>query len=169
MTPRIGTVIGILSALAVLTLLASAHPEAGARSAGPVPGRPSGSGDWPQWRGPDRTGVARETGLLKSWPPDGPRLVWKAQGLGGGHSTPSFSHGRIFGMSWRGQDEVVWALAAVSGRPLWTTRIAPANFSIGSQAHAGSNSTPTVDGNRSYSLGESGDLVCLQVADGKLL
>ena len=156
MTPRIGMAFGILSFLACLALLAAAA-------------EPSGSGEWPQWRGPDRTGVAHETGLLKRWPPEGPRLVWKAQGLGGGHSTPSFSHGRIFGMSYRGQDEFVWALAAAGGKPLWATRIAPANFSIGQQAHAGSNSTPTVDRDRLYALGESGDLVCLQVADGKLV
>src|SRR5213592_2453247 len=119
MTPRIGTVIGILSALAVLTLLASAHPEAGARSAGPVPGRPSGSGDWPQWRGPDRTGVSRETGLLKSWPPEGPRLLWKAEGLGTGHSSLSITGGRIFGMSYRGNDEYVWARDGNGGKELW--------------------------------------------------
>jgi outer membrane protein assembly factor BamB len=143
-------------ALTRLTLLAAPTPAAV-------------SGEWPQWRGPDRTGVSHETGLLKSWPPDGPRLVWKAQALGGGHSTPSISHGRIFGMSWRGQEEVVWALEAAGGKELWATRIAPANFSIGRQAQAGANSTPTVDGDRLYALGESGDLVCLQVADGKLL
>jgi outer membrane protein assembly factor BamB len=156
MSPRIGTAFRILPALACLTLLAAAAQQ-------------SGSGNWPQWRGPDRTGVARETGLLKSWPADGPRLVWKAQGLGGGHSTPSIAGGRIFGLSYRGQDEVVWALDAASGKEQWHTRIAPANFSIGSQAQAGSNSTPTVDGDRLYALGESGDLACLQVADGKLL
>jgi outer membrane protein assembly factor BamB len=152
----IGTALGALPALASLALLSSAAP-------------PDGSGDWPQWRGPDRTGVARETGLLKSWPPDGPRLVWKARGLGGGHSTPSIAGGRIFGMSYRGEEEVVWALDAASGKELWSTRIARANFSIGQQAHAGSNSTPTVDGDRLYGLGISGDLVCLQVSDGKLL
>jgi outer membrane protein assembly factor BamB len=130
---------------------------------------PRGGGDWPQWRGPDRTGVSRETGLLKSWPAEGPRLLWKAQGLGGGHSTPSIARGRIFGMSYRGDDEYVWALEATAGKPVWSTRIASANYSIGPQAHAGSASTPTVDGDRLYTLGESGDLVCLQVADGKLL
>jgi outer membrane protein assembly factor BamB len=159
MTRKIGMVVGILPALAGLALLAAAHPEGT---------RPPGSGEWPQWRGPDRTGVARETGLLKSWPAEGPHLMWKAQGLGGGNSTPSIARGRIFGMSYRGQNEVVWALEAEGGKSLWTTRIAPANFSIG-QAHSGSASTPTVDGDRLYALGESGDLVCLQVADGKLL
>jgi outer membrane protein assembly factor BamB len=126
------------------------------------------STDWPQWRGPDRTGVSRDTGLLKSWPPEGPRRVWKAQGLGGGHSTPSIAGGRIFGMSYRGENEVVWALDAASGKELWATRIGGTSSSIGRQAQSGSNSTPTVAGDRLYALGISGDLVCLQVADGKL-
>ena len=49
----------------------------------------SGSGDWPAWRGPDRTGLSTETGLLKEWPKGGPTLVWKVKGLGDGYSTPS--------------------------------------------------------------------------------
>jgi len=155
MSRWIGTAFAILTVLAGLTQLACAAPS-------------SAGGDWPQWRGPDRTGVARETGLLKSWPPNGPQLVWKAQGLGGGHSTPSIAGGRIFGMSYRGEEEVVWALDAAGGKELWVTPIARANFSIGQQAQSGSNSTPTVDGDRLYALGISGDLVCLQVSDGKL-
>ena len=54
--------------------------------------------DWPQWRGPDRNARSKETGLLKSWPKGGPRLVWKARGLGLGYSTPSVAGGRIFAM-----------------------------------------------------------------------
>ena len=50
--------------------------------------------DWPQWRGPLRDGVTKETGLLKEWPKDGPKLVWRVAELGGGFSTPAvvFSH-----------------------------------------------------------------------------
>jgi outer membrane protein assembly factor BamB len=125
--------------------------------------------DWPQWRGPDRTGVSRETGLLKRWPAEGPRLLWKAGGLGGGPSTPTLARGRIFGMSYRGDDEFVWAIDAAAGKPIWSTRIAAANYETGRQAHAGSASSPAIDGDRLYTLGESGDLVCLQVADGKLV
>src|SRR5690348_13025305 len=54
--------------------------------------------DWPQWRGPDRTGVSRETGLLKAWPAGGPKLAWKATNLGEGYSAPSVANGRIYGM-----------------------------------------------------------------------
>src|SRR4051794_8407517 len=57
---------------------------------------PAKPGDWPGWRGADRTGVSPETGLLKTWPKDGPKLLWKATGLGDGYSTPSVAGDRIF-------------------------------------------------------------------------
>ena len=57
------------------------------------PARPN---DWPGWRGADRTGVSTETGLLKEWPEGGPKLLWKATGLGEGFSTPSVAAGRIY-------------------------------------------------------------------------
>src|SRR5437870_4751217 len=60
--------------------------------------------DWPQFRGPDRTGVSKETGLLKSWPAGGPKLAWKAANLGEGHATPSIANGRVYGMGRRGND-----------------------------------------------------------------
>ena len=65
--------------------------------------------DWPQWQGPDRNGVSKEKGLLQQWPSDGPPLAWRVGKLGGGFSTPSVARGHIFGMSYRGDDEVVWA------------------------------------------------------------
>ena len=45
--------------------------------------------DWPQWQGPDRNAVSKETGLLQEWPKDGPPLAWKAEGLGGGDGRAS--------------------------------------------------------------------------------
>jgi outer membrane protein assembly factor BamB len=130
---------------------------------------PARSGDWPQWRGPDRTGVSKETGLLKRWPPEGPKLLWKATGLGEGHSTPSVAAGRIYGMGLRGADEVVWALDEATGKMLWSTRVAAGGTLGGSQGGFGPRSTPTIDGDRAYVLGVHGDLACLQVSDGKLL
>ena len=127
------------------------------------------NGNWPQWRGPDRTGLSTEKGLLKSWPAEGPKLLWRANGLGGGNSTPSIAGGKIFGTSWQGEDEVVWAVSEADGKPLWKTKIAAANRSIGRQAQDGAAGTPTVEGNRVYAIGESGDLVCLDVATGNLV
>jgi outer membrane protein assembly factor BamB len=120
--------------------------------------------DWPQWQGPDRTGVSKETGLLKEWPKDGPKLAWKVKGLGGGYSTPSVAAGRIFGMSYRGGEEGVWALDEVTGKELWWARIAGAKKIDKGE---GSRGTPTVDGDRVYALGTAGDLACLNVKDGK--
>jgi outer membrane protein assembly factor BamB len=121
--------------------------------------------DWPQWQGRDRNAVSHETGLLNHWPSEGPPLVWKVQQLGGGYSAPTISGGRIFGMSFRGDDEVVWALDEADGRELWVTRIAPANRSIG--YGEGPRCSPTVDGTRLYALGVSGDWVSLDASTGK--
>ena len=63
---------------------------------------PALAADWPQWRGPKRDDISKETGLLKEWPKDGPPLAWEVKGLGGGYSAPSVAAGRIFGMSNRG-------------------------------------------------------------------
>lgn len=125
--------------------------------------------DWPQWQGPDRNAASKETGLLKEWPKDGPPLVWKMKGLGGGDSTPSIAAGRIYGMSHRGEDEIVWALSEKDGKELWAARIGPAYTTSWHQSKEGPSATPTVDGDRLYVMGLAGNLVCLQAGDGKVL
>lgn len=128
-----------------------------------------GNFDWPQWQGPDRNAISQERGLLQEWSKDGPPLAWKATALGGGDSTPSIAAGRIFGMSNRGQDEVVWALSETNGQPLWVARLGPAFSQEWTQAKEGPGCTPTVDGERLYVIGMAGDLSCVQVSDGKIL
>ncbi len=54
------------------------------------------AGDWPQWRGANRDGISKETGLLKQWAPEGPPLVWKATGAGFGYSSFAIANGRLF-------------------------------------------------------------------------
>src|SRR6476659_9106689 len=85
-----------------------------------------GQFDWPQWQGPDRNAVSKETGFLKEWPKDGPPLAWKINGLGGGYGGPSIAGGRIYGMSNRGTDEFVWALSETDGKEIWATRLGAA-------------------------------------------
>src|SRR5436190_4642912 len=129
----------------------------------------SGQFDWPQWQGPDRTAHSKETGLVKEWPKGGPPLAWKAKGLGGGDSTPSVAAGRIYGMSHRGADEIVWALSEKDGKEIWAVRIAPAHSTSWPQSKEGPSATPAVDGDRLYVMGLAGNVVCLQVADGKVV
>jgi outer membrane protein assembly factor BamB len=125
--------------------------------------------DWPQWQGPDRNAVSKETGLLKEWPKGGPPLAWKVKGLGGGDGAPSVAAGRIFGMGNRDGDEAVWALSETDGKTVWTQRLGPAVRQKMPQGREGPGCTPTVDGDRLYVLGMGGDLACLRVADGKIL
>jgi outer membrane protein assembly factor BamB len=125
--------------------------------------------DWPQWQGPDRNAISRESGLLKEWGKEGPPLAWRIQGLGGGDSAPSIAAGRIFGMSNRAEDEVVWALSETDGKGLWVTRPGPAFFQQAPQGKEGPGCTPTVDGERVYVLGLGGVLACLRAGDGHII
>ena len=125
--------------------------------------------DWPQWQGSDRDAVSKEHGLLQVWPKGGPPLAWEVKELGGGYSAPSIAAGRIFGMSYRGGDEVVWALSEKDGRQLWVSRLGPVSSQRQPLGKEGPGCTPTVDGDHLYVIGNGGNLACLQAADGKIV
>jgi outer membrane protein assembly factor BamB len=146
----------LLLALPLLPAFAATAPT----SSGPKPF------DWPQWRGPNRDDVCKETGLLQTWPADGPPVVWKRKDLGGGYTTPSVAAGRVIGMSYRGNDEVVWALDEATGAPLWATALGPKPDAY---TNDGPRSTPTVDGDRLYAVGVGGTLACLESATGRVV
>src|SRR5215207_2363071 len=61
--------------------------------------------DWPQWRGPQRDGISRETGLLKEWPPEGPKLLWQVTDMGQGYSTPAVVGSRLYLLTNQGIDD----------------------------------------------------------------
>ncbi|HEY7329898.1 MAG TPA: PQQ-binding-like beta-propeller repeat protein [Gemmataceae bacterium] len=125
-------------------------------------------GDWPGWMGPDRTGVSQETGLLKQWPKEGPKLLWKVADVGEGYSTPSVAGGKLFLMSNRGNnDEFAIALSVKDGSKIWERHIGKVGPNRGPQ-YPGSRSTPTVDGDAVYVLGSDGDLACLDAAKGEV-
>lgn len=125
--------------------------------------------DWPQWRGPNRDGKSADTGLLKQWPENGPPLAWRIDNLGGGEAGPAIAAGRIFIMSNRDEEEVVWALSEKDGSEIWVTPLGPAFPQRASQAREGPGCTPTVDGERLYVEGLGGNVACLRVNDGKIL
>lgn len=125
--------------------------------------------DWPQWRGPQRNGISQETGLLREWPKDGPKLLWQVKDIGSGYSTPSVVGDRIYLLSNKGlDDEYVQALSVRDGRPVWSTHIGKVGNPNQMPAYPAARSTPTVDGALLYALSSDGDLVCLETATGKL-
>ena len=119
--------------------------------------------DWPQWRGLDRTGLSKETGLLKQWPTSGPAVAWTASGLGEGYGSVAVSGDRVFVQGARDRASVVSSLNRADGKVVWTKVIGGRRDN---DRGNGPRSTPTVDGDRVYVLTENGDLVCLRVADG---
>jgi outer membrane protein assembly factor BamB len=120
--------------------------------------------DWPQWRGTNRDGVSPETGLLQSWPKEGPPLVWTATGLGTGYSSISIANGRIFTMGDVNRRQMMLAFSEADGTPLWSTPVSTPSYD---DQHVGTRTTPTIDGDFVYALGTDGDLVCLEAATGK--
>jgi outer membrane protein assembly factor BamB len=125
--------------------------------------------DWPQWRGPDRSGVSKESGLLKQWPSGGPKLVWQVDDLGDGYSTPVVVGTRIYFLSNTGMDnEFVQARSTVDGKVIWTTRIGNVGNPNQNPPYPKARSTPTIDGNNLYAFGSDGDIACLETKTGKI-
>jgi len=122
--------------------------------------------DWQQWRGPDRDGISKETGLLQEWPEGGPSLAWKATGLGEGFASVAVADGRVItqGQSRGGQSVI--AFDEATGEELW--RVANGDAYLDRRG-GGPRGTPTVDGETIYVLGSSGGLIALKAAGGKKL
>lgn len=122
--------------------------------------------DWPQWRGPDRTGVSKETGLLQSWPAGGPKRLWLYEKGGNSYSGPAIVRGKLFTMGTRDGSEVLLSLDANTGKELWVTSL---DGLLKNDWGDGSRGTPTVDGDFVYAMSGPGLLVCANVSDGKIL
>ena len=123
------------------------------------------AGDWPQWRGPERTGVSKETGLLKSWPKEGPKLLWTYKNLGIGFSGPAIVGDRLYTMGARNEVTYVIALDVNKGSEIWSHKVGP--IFTQDDYGDGPRSTPTIDGEYLYALDGNGELVCLETAKGK--
>ena len=124
--------------------------------------------DWPQWQGPDRTRLSKETRLLKEWPAGGPPLVWTASGLGTGYGSMAVAGNRVYLQGARGSNSFVIALNRADGKEVWSKSLGPVETRMRSERGTGPRGTPTVDGDRLYVLTENGDLACLKT-DGSIL
>lgn len=125
-------------------------------------------GYWPQYRGPDRSNASRESNLLSHWPPEGPPLVWKAQGIGEGMASVAVADGRIFTLGSQPDSEFAVALDEKDGARIWSTYLGPGLRQMPLMRWLNQR-TPTVDRDRVYFVTLQGELHCLRAADGKRL
>jgi len=138
--------------------------------------------DWPQWLGPHRDSVWRESGIVERFPSNGPPVLWRAS-IGGGYAGPAVAGGRVFVVDRqlaqgitnpsdpfdrgviRGTERVL-CLNEGDGKLLWKYEYdCPYTISY----PAGPRATPLVSGGKVYTLGAEGNLCCLDAASGKLL
>jgi outer membrane protein assembly factor BamB len=109
--------------------------------------------DWPTFRGPNHDGKSPDTGLLKEWPADGPKLLWKATGIGGGFASVAVSGETVY-ISGDADGKMMLYAFDMDGKAKWKAENGPA-WGGGPQ---GARGTPTVDGGKVYLLGGSGTL-----------
>ena len=122
--------------------------------------------DWPHWRGPSRNGISSETGWRDRWPAEGPPVVWKAD-VGTGFSSFAVAGGRVFTLGNADNRDRVFCLDAETGRVAWSHAY---SSDLGDKLfEGGPTATPTVAGDRVFTLGRWGDLFCFEAASGKVV
>lgn len=122
--------------------------------------------DWPTFRGADRSDISQETGLLKTWPADGPKRVWLNEDAGLGYSGFAVVGGTVYTMGARDAVEYVIAIDAETGKEKWS---AESGALLTNGWGDGPRATPTVDDGKVYALSGKGILVCLEATAGKEL
>jgi outer membrane protein assembly factor BamB len=117
-----------------------------------------------QWRGPDRNGIYPETGLLKSWPADGPELLWHFDDLGNGYSSVAVTDDAIYTSGADDYEGFVYALDH-SGNLLWKS----AYGKEWTESYEGSRTTPLFYDNKLYMTSGMGKIFCLSPDDGSII
>lgn len=117
--------------------------------------------EWPQFRGPRRDGVSRETNLLKSWPEGGPALLWKRAGIGRGYSSPAIKANTLYITGDIG-DELTITTLDLAGTPGWSA----SNGKAWEKPYPGARATCTLEGSYLYHMNAHGRAVCLNAVDG---
>lgn len=123
------------------------------------------AGDWPQWRGPTRNSASTEQ-ISTNWLEGGPRVRWSAA-VGTGFSGVSIARGRAYTMGNATNEDSVWCFDARSGQQLWKQDY-PAQLSP-QWYEGGPGATPTVEGERVYTISKWGDVFCFNGLTGSIL
>jgi outer membrane protein assembly factor BamB len=139
--------------------------------------------DWPQWMGPKRDNVWRETGIVEKFPEGGPKTLWRTP-INGGYAGPAVADGKVYVMDRilaKGvvnpedpfdtkqkinSTERVQCLNAKDGKQIWKHEY-PCPYQI--SYPAGPRCTPLVHEGKVYTLGAMGNLICFEVDSGKVV
>lgn len=124
--------------------------------------------DWLQWGGPTRNFVSTSKGLAASWPAKGPRQLW-SRPLGQGHSSILVDGDRLYTMYSQGEQEVVIALAAGTGKTIWEHKYEAPTAGIDYEYGLGPHATPLLVGDLLYTVGSVGKLHALEKKTGKVV
>ncbi len=122
------------------------------------------AGDWPQLLGPDRNATTAEKDLIDSFPKEGPPVVWQHK-VGEGFASPSIAGGKLVVFHRVDDDDVIECLAAATGKPLWKQTYRT-DYRDGLGKGDGPRSTPVISGDKVYTLGSGGQLLCLNMKTG---
>lgn len=122
------------------------------------------SQDFVQWRGKNRDGIYNETGLLKSWPAEGPKLLWHYDELGDGHASAAVTSDRVYTAGTASGHGFVVALD-LSGKKIWQTEFGKEWM----DNWEGVRSTPLIYGDKLYILSSYGKLVCMGTKTGNII
>lgn len=128
--------------------------------------QPAVADDWPQWRGPQRTGISQESGWATTWPEGGPEQLWKVN-VGTGFSSVAVVDGRVFTMGHRDGRDTIYCLDAGTGESLWQHSYA---CQLVDRLHEGGPAaTPTVHAGRVYTYSKEGEIFCLRADSGEVI
>lgn len=118
------------------------------------------------WRGPTHDGIYPETGLLKQWPTAGPEKLWETLDAGKGYSSPVIVGDRIY-LTGMNEDETkeIFSAYSLDGKKIYSVVYG----TPWEKSYPETRTTPTIDGDKAYVISGSGEIVCLNTADGKIV
>lgn len=118
------------------------------------------------WRGAHRDGIYEETGLLKVWPADGPELLWSALDAGKGHTSPVIVSDRLY-ITGMNEDETreIFSAYTLTGKKVYEVAYSP----VWGGSYPETRTTPMIVGKKAFMISGSGEVVCLDITDGKIV
>jgi outer membrane protein assembly factor BamB len=153
------------AAIAAVGLVSAASPSSSVGAEVAAAATASPAGEWPKWLGPKGDGIS-PAAVADKWPAEGPKKLWSAK-VGTGYASAVAADGKVYAFGLDGNQDVLTALEADTGKQLWREAYAGGYDKRGN--YPGVRATPTIDGDRIYTYGGAGILVARDLKTGKEL